>query len=214
MNEHREIVYEIGNCLSVAFENMEYILLNREGIAKAWVRKVYVEREVFGTILDKYYSKSIYDYNVYVDHLKKIDCIQLLLSKAKSKPAFYNGVMGYFLQMSPSLRGFRLIQLDDRKAVELETHFFTPKGLETIFKARPISSLKFKKEATMNESEIIEAFNKDEQFMYRLIIDKIINAIEVQYAILKYVDSASKYLHMSSDHFGRNIRSVFNKDSW
>lgn len=50
--------------------------------------------------------------------------------------------------------------------------------------------------------------------MNDLLLEYIINSIEINLLLLNYINAGSKYLHMESDYFGRNLRSLFNKDSW
>ncbi|MED1724736.1 hypothetical protein [Brevibacillus parabrevis] len=214
LNEHREIVYEIGSSLNTAFDNLDYVMLNRSNLAKAWIQKTYEENKILEPLLKEYYPKSVYDYNQYIEMLKEVESLESLYSKIQNKRTFYDGVMGYFLRLSPRLQGYQLLLPYRNQAKKLETYFFTPKGLDIIYQIKPISQLHFKVLAIREQNELLEALHEDEEFMYELILEKIVNALEAQFALIQYVDSASKYLHLSSDFMGRNIRSLFNKDSW
>ncbi|UED74781.1 hypothetical protein [Brevibacillus sp. DP1.3A] len=215
INEHREIVYGIATSLPIAFDNLDYVMLNRRGLARAWVHRTYEDNINLQPLLNKYYKKSIYNIDRYMMELHNTEGLQTINSKFQSNRALYYGQeMRYFIHFSSLLRGYHLLRPYRGSLNRLETYFFTPKGLEILYQAKPQNILYITNIENYKENELIEALRKDEEFMYELILEAIVNSLEAQFALLQYVDSASRILHMNSDYMGRNIRSLFNKDSW
>ncbi|WP_342478976.1 hypothetical protein NYE24_14570 [Paenibacillus sp. FSL H7-0350] len=214
INEHRDIAYEISICLNSGFDNIDYVMANRKTLAKVWIRNVYEDNQFLKRFLTEHYSEREYELMFYLDKLNKIDGLQKISARIKDKDTFYNGVMSYFVHLSPNLKGFEVLRPYRHSQEELETYFFTPQGLKNIFRAKPLTRLNSRRIDNLEEHEIIQALQKDEDYMYMHILESIINALEAQFALLQYADSASKYLNLNSDLLGRNIRSLSNKDSW
>lgn len=189
-------------------------MANRKTLAKVWIRNVYEDNQFLKRFLTEHYSEREYELLFYLDKLNEIDGLQKISTRIKEKDTFYNGVMGYFVHLSSKLKGFEVLRPYSHSQEELETYFFTPQGLKYIFRAKPLTRLNSRKIDNWEESEIIQALQNDEDYMYMHILESIINALEAQFALLQYADSASKYLNLNSDLLGRNIRSLSNKDSW
>lgn len=213
VNEHREIIFDIGISLNDAFDNLDYVILNRRGIARALVKKIYDDNEDMNTIVNSIDTNSTQDYEYYSEELIEIEKLHNLQTKITSKRAFYYGSMSYFLRLSSLLEGFSLLT-SSIKSNQLELYFFTPRGLEILLKEKPPNLINTKSIRNLSDHEKIELLQKNELFMYNQILEAVVNGIEVQNALFRYVRTASQSIYMGSDFLGRNFRSLFNKDSW